>query len=112
MHDSVSTIFCALAHLGPPTNITLYAFNSRSLSISWDIPADPEERHGDVVLTSIVCEAEGTQATITGFGIGIERSIILGGLSPHSNYNCCILLQTTLANSSAVCQNAQTPQDG
>ena len=98
--------------IGPPTNIILYVPNSRSLSISWDIPADPEDRHGSVVLSLITCESKGTLSTVTGFGTGTDRNFTLDGLYPDSNYNCCISLQTTLANSSAICQSAQTPQDG
>ena len=97
---------------GPPINVTLYTANSRTLTISWDIPADPEERHGTVVLTSVICDSEGMLGSITGYGVGIERYVTFDGLFPYSNYNCCISLQTTLANSSVICRMAQTPEDG
>lgn len=36
----------------------------------------------------------------------------LDELLPFTMYNCCVSLQTTLANSTEVCQQEMTPEDG
>ena len=40
------------------------------------------------------------------------REVELVSLTPYNTYNCCVSMETTLANSSAVCQAARTPEKG
>ena len=87
--------------------------SSRILTFSWDLPADPKQRHGTVILTSITREAEGTSGHgVSGYSFGDESTATLDGLLPYSTYNCCVSVRTTLATSPSACQNARTPEDG
>ena len=98
---------------GPPANIVINITSSRILIFSWDVPADPKQRHGTVVLSSITCEAERTSGhRFSGYSFGNERTATLDGLIPYNTYNCCVSVRTTLATSPSVCQNARTPEDG
>ena len=97
-------------HTGPLTNVTLTAINSRSLTFSWYNPADSEGRHGDVLRYPITCVSE--ENTLSAYGRSDGREFMLEGLAPYSTYNCCVSIQTTLANSSVVCLTVQTPEEG
>lgn len=99
--------------LGPPTNVVINITSSRILTFSWDVPGDPKQRHGTVVVTSITCEAEGTSGhSVSGYSFGDERTATVDGLLPHNTYNCCMSVRTTLATSPSVCQSTRTPEDG
>ena len=42
----------------------------------------------------------------------VTQANIIEQYLPYSTYNCCVSLQTTQANSTAVCQQQRTPEDG
>lgn len=87
--------------------------NSQSLTLSWELPLVFFERHGTVVHFQVQCESEeNTEHGIIIYSPHNVREVELVSLTPYNTYNCCISLQTTLANSSLVCQVARTPEKG
>lgn len=104
---------CTYLYSGPPVNILLNPTTSRSLTFYWDSPANLSQRHGNVVCYTITCDSEEHPGyTFSIYRLGSEREVVLDRLLPYNTYNCCVSIQTTLANSSAVCQKAQTPEEG
>ena len=109
-HASMNIIFF---HTGHPRNVTLSAMNSRNLILSWELPLVFLEKHGTVVRFPIQCESEeDVEHSINVYGPPNVREVELVSLTPYITYNCCISIQTTLANSSVVCQAARTPEKG
>ena len=98
---------------GPLINVTLSPTSSRTLTFSWHPPIDPKRRHGDVLRYPIVCVSEDNPgSTFAAAGQSDDRELVLQGLLPYNTYNCCMSVQTTLANSSAVCKKARTLEEG
>ena len=95
---------------GSPANVSLYARSSRSLSMIWTSPANLKEKHGSFVAYIVECWSEG-QTTAT-YELANVTQVIIEQCLPYSTYNCCVSLQTTQANSTAVCQQQSTPEDG
>ena len=72
-------------------------------------------RHGDLVHYTITCYSEehpGYIFTMILTPTGDRREEVIDGLLPYNTYNCCISVQTTMANSSVVCQQAPTLEEG
>ena len=96
---------------GQPRNVTINITSPQRLTFSWSSPIDFDTRHGSVISYTITCSSELDQG-INSVTLGETQEADIEGLLPHNSYNCCLSLQTTLANSSSVCQQVQTPQDG
>ena len=87
--------------------------SSRSLRLSWKLPLGFNERHGTVVHYPIQCiSEENPEHIINIYNPRDMREVELDRLIPYNTYNCCVSVQTTLANSSVVCQAARTPEEG
>ena len=98
--------FCS----GPLSNLSLTA-TSRSLTMTWNNSHSyTEERHGQFVAYLIKCCSEGRCASV--LDLESHTQATLDELLPFTMYNCCVSLQTTLANTTEVCQQKLTPEDG
>ena len=97
-------------HIGSPGNVSLNARGSRSLSMTWTSPTNLKEKHGSFVAYTVKCWSEGQ--TTASYKLANVTQIIIEQCLPFSMYNCCVSLQTTQANSTAVCQQQSTPEDG
>ena len=81
--------------------------------MSWNFPVNFSERHGDVVSSPITCNSqENPRRIISVSAEGDLRETVIESLVPYNTYNCCLSIMTTLANSSMVCRQAQTPEAG
>ena len=95
---------------GSPGNVSLNARSSRSLSMTWTSPANLKGKHGSFVAYAVKCWSKG-QATAA-YKLSNVTQVNIEQCLPYSTYNCCVSLQTTQANSTAVCQQQRTPEDG
>ena len=104
-----------LCYAGPPINVAITSRTSQSLTFTWQSPVDPNGRHGDFVRSPVVCYSDdNSRQTTTAYGRSADNQVTfeVEALMPYSYYNCCVSVETTLANSTGVCQSTQTPQDG
>ena len=106
----VQTSKVKIVHTGSPGNVSLNARSSRSLSLTWTSPANLKEKHGSFVAYSVKCWSKG-QITAA-YKLENVTQVIIDQCLPFSTYNCCVSLQTTQANSTAMCQQQRTPEDG
>ena len=79
--------------------------------MSWASSSYTEEKHGYFVAYAINCCAQEGHCTSI-FEQDNRTHIKMEGFLPFTTYNCCISLQTTLANSTEVCQEQMTLEDG
>ena len=95
-------------------NVTLEAGGSRWLTMAWELPT-LGLNHGSFIAYSIKCQSEGV-FTLTNDTIIIMLQNVtqteINNVVPFTTYNCCVSLQTTQANSIAICQQQRTPEEG
>lgn len=80
--------------------------------MGWNSPAYLEDRHGSFVTYVVTCQSEGEIISANGYRFGNVTQVIIDELLPFQTYNCCVLLQTTMANSTEACQEQETPEGG
>ena len=97
-------------HAGTPTNVSLAARSSQSLMMGWNSPTYLEDRHGSFIAYIVKCQSEG--GAIATYRFGNVTLVIIDQLLAFQVYNCCVLLQTTMANSTETCQQQRTAEDG
>ena len=97
-------------YAGTPTNVSLATRSSQSLTMSWNPPTYLEDRHGSFISYIVKCQSEG--GAITTFRFGNMTLVTIERLLAFQGYNCCVLLQTTMANSTETCQQQRTAEDG
>lgn len=78
--------------------------------MSWDSSTYLEDRHGSFIAYVVMCQSEG-EVTST-YRFGNLTQVIVNQLHPFQMYNCCVLLQTTMANSTETCLQEETSEDG
>ena len=99
-------LFLTVQCTGAPVNISITSSSSRSLTVSWDSPDDPDQLHGNILSYTITCGALSTS------NVPASKDVSFDGLLPYSTYNCCVSMETTKANSSAACQEGTTLEEG
>ena len=97
-------------HAGAPTNVSLSTRSSQSFSVAWNSPTYLEDWHGSFIAYIIKCQSEETETSTYRFGNLTQ--VTVNQLNPFQVYNCCVLLQTTMANSTETCQQQETSEDG
>ena len=78
--------------------------------MTWNSPTDFKESHGSFVAYTVECWSKG-QATAV-YRLENVTQVIVDQCLPAITYNCCVSLQTTLANSTAICQLGKTLEEG
>ena len=80
--------------------------------MAWELPT-LGPNHGSFIAYSIICQSEG-MFTLTDYTIWLENTTQaeINGLAPFTMYNCCVSLQMTQANSTAICQEQRTLEGG
>ena len=92
---------------GPPNNVRLVSTNSTSLTLSWDVPAQP---NGNVTGYNYSCNT--TSAAGTGSTTTIVTSIVFTGLSPFTTYTCSVSARTAPGEGEPVTVTNTTNEDG
>ena len=90
---------------GAPVNISVSSPSSRSLTVIWDTPDDPDQLHGNILSYTITCGALTSN-------VPASEDVSFDGLLPYTTYNCCVSMETTKANSSAACLEGTTLEEG
>lgn len=96
---------------GPPANITVVSPSSRSLTVTWSPPVNLERMHGVIVSFTVKCGSFNTSSNDRLSSIEIIK-VSFSGLLPYTSYNCCVSVKTTIANSSVVCHEGTTLEEG
>ena len=93
-------------------NVTLEAGGSRWLTMAWELPTLGLS-HGSFIAYYIECQSKGV-FILTNYTITLENvtQTEINNVAPFTTYNCCVSLQTTQANSIAICQQQRTPEEG
>ena len=93
-------------------NVTLEAGGSQTLTMAWELPTLGPS-HGSFIAYSIECQSEGI-FTQTNFIIRLENTTQaeINNVAPFTAYNCCVSLRTSQANSTAICQEQTTLEEG
>ena len=78
--------------------------------MSWNPPTYLENRHGPFIAFIVKCQSEGE--AVSTYTFGNETLVTIDRLLPYQTYNCCVSLQTALANSTETCQQQRTAEDG
>ena len=78
--------------------------------MTWDPPTDLKQSHGSFIAYIVKCWSDG-QATAV-YNLENVTQVIVDHCLPFETYNCCVSLQTTLANSTATCQLGKTLEEG
>ena len=99
-----------LIYAGTPTNVSLITRSSQSLMMGWNSPTYLEDRHGSFIGYIVKCQSEGGAISTYRFGNVVLATI--DQLLAFQVYNCCVFLQTTMANSTETCQQQRTAEDG
>ena len=76
----------------------------------WNSPTYLEDRHGSFIAYAVTCQSE--QEIPSNYRFGNLIQVTIDQLHPFQTYNCCVLLQTTMANSTETCQQQDTSEDG
>ena len=90
-----------LIYAGTPTNVSLIARSSQSLTLGWNSPAYLEDRHGSFIAYIVQCQSEG--GTISTYRLNMTL-VTINRLLAFQTYNYCVSLQTDMANSTETCQ--------
>ena len=106
----VKTDICSTHHAGPPSNVSLIARSSRNLTMTWNSPTSFTEQHGLFVAYVVKCWS-GEHLTTTSTLENVTQ-VTIDDCIPYQVYNCCVSLQTTLANSTEICQQQRTFEGG
>ena len=99
-----------LIYAGTPTNVSLATTSSHSLTMSWNSPTYLEDRHGSFIAYIVKCQSE--RGEIYNYSFGNVTLVTMDRLLPFQLYNCCVSLQTAMANSTETCQQQRTAEDG
>ena len=83
--------------------------SSRSLSVSWN-PPDRSERNGIIRHYYITLLSD--FGAITRNISSMQRSIIISGLRPYTQYNCTVQAETVALGPTNDVIQVSTPQDG
>ena len=97
---------------GTPTNVSLTTRGSQILAMAWNLPTYLENRHGSFIAFIVKCQLEGGAVSTYRFGNMTLVIVTIDQLLPYQMYNCCVSLQTALANSTETCQQQRTAEDG
>lgn len=96
-----------LAAPGPPNNVRLVSTNSTSLTLSWEVPAQP---NGNVTGYNYSCNT--TSAAGTGSTTAIVTSVVFTGLTPFTTYTCSVSARTAPGEGERVTVTSTTNEDG
>ena len=110
LNKSIWQLAIKCCNTGSPESVSLNARSSRSLSMTWTSPANLNVKHGSFVAYAVQCWSKGQ--TTAAYKLANVTQVLIEQCLPYSAYNCCVSLQTTQANSTAVCQQQRTPEDG
>ena len=93
-------------------NVTLEAGGSQTLTMAWELPTLGPS-HGSFIAYSIECQSEGI-FILTNYTLRLQNTTQteIKNVAPFTVYNCCVSLQTTQANSTAICQEQRTLEGG
>ena len=79
--------------------------------MTWDSPSDyTKEKHGSFVAYAIKCWSK--EQTTAAFKVENVTRVTIEECLPYTTYNCCVSLQTESANSTEICRQEMTPEDG
>ena len=92
-------------------NVTLEAGGSRWLTMAWELPTLGRS-HGSFIAYSTECQSEGVFTLTNYIMVQNVTQTEINNVAPFTTYNCCVSLQTTQANSVAICQQQRTPEEG
>ena len=92
---------------GPPNNVRLVSTNSTSLTLSWDVPAQP---NGNVTGYNYSCNT--TSAAGTGSTTASVTSVVFTGLSPFTTYTCSVSARTAPGEGEPETVTNTTDEDG
>ena len=89
----ITFVPCLVAPSGPPVNITAQATSARSVSITWNPPAD-EDRNGIILsyIVNITDEETREQMHLT----SVSQSLNVTGLMPFTTYLCNVAASTAI----------------
>ena len=102
--------FVSTHHAGPPSNVSLIVHSSQNLTLTWNSPTSFRGQHGLFVAYVVKCWS-GERLTAT-YILENVTEVIIDDCLPYQVYNCCVSLQTTLANSTEICQQQRTFEGG
>ena len=78
--------------------------------MGWNSPTYLEVLHGSFIAYIVKCQSE--VGAISNYRLGNVTLVAIDQFLPFQTYNCCVSLQTTMANSTEVCQQQTTEEDG
>ena len=78
--------------------------------MTWNSPTLIPERHGSFIAYSVECLSGGN--TTSDYRLKNVTQVTIDQCLPYKTYNCCVSLHTTLANSTEICQQQRTLEEG
>ena len=98
---------------GAPENTQLSVHGPRELEMIWSTPRN-DSRDGYFENFQVIC-VTGTNRNIVYSNLIEDRhasgDVIVQGITPHTGYNCCVLMTTSEGSSPYSCAAAMTDQD-
>ena len=111
-----TTVMYTSAPLGPPLNFEIMPEGPRTLTFSWDPPAE-DKRNGIITGYLLSCDpqsAAGLPRTFNGTDfnqMGGVDPITLSGFTPFTTYNCSVIASDSAWNGFAATTTATTEED-
>ena len=91
----------------PPRNLNGLSDDPRSLSVTWEIPTEPNG-----VITEYQLQCSGGGQVFSHTVMGSQTTTTLSGLLPYTNYSCNITAHTSVGGGPAATTSVTTEQDG
>ena len=91
----------------PPRNLNGLSDDPRSLSVTWEIPTEPNG-----VITEYQLQCSGGGQVFSHTVMGSQTTTTLSGLLPYTSYSCSITAHTSVGGGPAATTSVTTEQDG
>ena len=95
---------------GYPSEVSLTASTPRTLIMTWEPPTYVPKKHGSFVAYTVECSSGG-KATST-YKLKNVTEVTIDNFLPYKTYDCCVSFFTEQANSTEICEQQRTPEDG
>ena len=95
---------------GYPSEVSLTASTPRTLIMTWEPPTYVPKKHGSFVAYTVECSS-GAKAT-SSYKLTNVTQVTIDDCLPYKTYDCCVSLFTAQANSTEICEQQRTPEDG